>query len=132
MTQVREIGLAGCGRSGEFDVAVDSIQAGDQKGWQLEIECRSWCFRFDLNGTGTVAALAEFLQMQNGQLKFGELELGMFHGAKVLIIKDDEFDDRFFLRASDEASETLVRFTLVDGAGQHLATAARQAADDLE
>jgi len=124
--QADSFGLAALGKAGAFTVEVLSRPDG---GWLLSIESPTWCFDFALAGPATVGELAAFFRMHAGRTGFSELVIGSFGGSHVRVVKDDEFADRFFLRAA--GGGMLVEFTLVDPAAQEFAAALAKAAAEF-
>jgi hypothetical protein len=100
-------GLAALGRAGAFTVEVFSRPDGS---WSLSVESPGWCFEFPLAGRAVVGELAAFLRSYAGTPRFAEILVGTLGGADVRVVKDDEFVDRFFIRAAHTGS--LVEFTL--------------------
>lgn len=127
MEQGISFGLAALGKGGTFVVEVLSRRDG---GWSLFIESQSWCFGFELAGSGAVSELAVFLRTYIGQTEFAELVVGSFGGMAVRVVKDNEFRDRFFIRASGDGS--VVEFTLVGEATQEFAAAVAEAAAEID
>jgi hypothetical protein len=71
----------------------------------------------------------DFLRDLSGSNQFSKLVVGSFVGAPVVLVKDDEFPDRFWLRAARE--HQLVDFTLVGSDAADLIVALSQAMEDL-
>lgn len=84
-------GLAAIGRVERFTVEILETSAGSHV---LSIESDTWSFSFALNEHTP----AEILAHLRGSGATGELRVGIFLGAPVLLIRDEEFSDRFFLR----------------------------------
>jgi hypothetical protein len=118
------------GSTREFDVEID--EASDEaNNIQMAINARGWSFRFALSAREDVRRMLSFLHEHTGHLAFAEVPVGSFHGVPVLLVKDDEFGDRFWLRALCGGGH-MVEFVL---AGDHLAEfmdAVRQTVEDLE
>ena len=126
MVQANSYGLAALGKSGAFTVEVLDRRDG---GWLLSVESPAWCFDFALAGPGAVGELAAFFGSHAGREAFAELVVGSFGGTVVRVVKDDEFPDRFFIRAAGGGS--LVEFTLVGGAAQEFAAPVAEAAAEF-
>src|SRR5688572_12124337 len=99
---------AAVGKTSRFDVEIDA--AVDDSDIQMSIGTRSWTFRFALSARDDVARILSFLREHTGRLKFSELAVGSFHGVPVRLIKDDEFADRFWIRAYGDG--VMVEFVL--------------------
>ena len=121
------VGLAASGKGGGFTVEVLSRPAG---GWSLSVESPAWCVEFELAAPGTVGELAAFLRSHAGRAGFAELAVGTLGGLTVRVVKDDEFADRFFLRAA--GGGLLVEFTLADGIECDFAQAVAEAAAEFD
>jgi hypothetical protein len=120
-------GLAASGRGGRFSVEVLSRPAG---GWSLSVQSPAWCVEFEVASPGTVGELAAFLRSHAGRAEFAELVIGMLGGLTVRMVKDDEFGDRFFLRAA--GGGWLVEFTLAGGIEGDFAQAVAEAAAEFD
>jgi len=121
-------GAAAIGRAGQFEVEIDECLDGDDP-LLMSIGTRGWQFRFALAERSAASRLFTFLREQTGRLQFSELLVGSFQGSRVLLIKDDEFPDRFFLRAIGD--DVLADFTLLGDDVRDFAAAVSQAVDDL-
>ncbi len=71
-----------------------------------------------------------FLREHAGRLEFSEMVVGSFHNASVRLVKDDEFGDRFWLRASQDG--LMVEFTLAADDLSEFTDAVAQAVEDLQ
>jgi hypothetical protein len=124
--QADSFGVAALGKAGTFTVEALSQPHG---GWLLSVESPAWCFDFALACPAAVGELAAFLRSHAGRIGFAELAVGSFGGACVRVVKDDEFADRFFLRAAGGGS--LVEFILAGPAAQEFAAAVAEAAAEF-
>ncbi len=129
VNQTKNYGLAAVGSAGRFDVDVDE-NFEDPCDIQLAIRTPMWQFRFKLSERGTVEQIHSFLRLKTGALEFSELIAGTFHNAPVRFIKDDEFGDRFFLRAHGQGQ--LVDFVLAGNEIKEFTEAIKQAVQNLE
>ena len=118
MEDSNSFGLSALGIAGDFTVEVLSLPEG---GGLLSIESPTWCFDFELSGPSAVGELAEFLQTYAGRAEFAEMAIGTFGGAVVRVVKDSEFEDRFFIRAT--CTGPMVEFTLVGNAAKDFVSA---------
>src|SRR5262245_32538503 len=94
----KNYGAAAVGSTSRFDVEIDEA-LDDSNDTQMSISARGWSFCFALSARDDVARMLSFLRKHTGRSVFSELAVGSFHGAPVRLIKDDEFADRFWLRA---------------------------------
>jgi hypothetical protein len=112
--------------SGGFTVEVLSRPVG---GWLLSVQSPVWCVEFELATPGTVGELSNFLRSHVGRADFAELPIGTLGGLAVRMVKDSEFDDRFFLRAT---GSSLVEFTVAGGMENDFARAVAEAAAEFD
>jgi len=121
-------GVAGIGKAGRFLIEilewVDATSAH-----LLSIETPDWYFCFTLPGIDACAKASSFIQEQTGRLVWTELVVGSFSGAPVLLVKDDEYPDRFYIRAS--ADGELLEFPLAGDVLAEFTDALGQAIRDL-
>src|SRR3569623_2100245 len=110
-----------------FDVEIDEAQDGSGN-LQLDISAPAWAFRFNVTARQDLDHIVRFLREQMGRLVFSELVAGSFCGARVMLVKDSEFADRFWLRVFGQG--LMVECTLVGSQAAELATAIAQAAGD--
>ena len=125
----RHYGAAGVGSSSRFDVAIDEA-VDDANHLQMSIEARGWSFRFALSTRDDAALMLSFLREHTGRVAFAEVVVGSFLGTPVSLIKDDEFSDRFYLRAF--AGDQLLSFVLAADDLTGFADALAQAVQDLQ
>lgn len=130
MVETEHFGLAASGRAGPFNVEVLEAISRPNGGWFLSVESSAWCFEFELSGPGAVGELAVFLGSNAGRTVFAKLLVGSFGTTDVFVIKDDEFADRFFIRAAGGGS--LVEFTLVGEVALEFAASLEDAAAELK
>ena len=123
-----EFGLVANGSSGAFAVELDESLGGPEA-YYLDIQTRGWSFQFRVPDRFSITGIRDFLRDHSGRTTMAEFVAGSFIGAPVLFIKDAEFSDRFFLRASGYSN--CVDFILVDNDAAHLIAALGQAIEDL-
>src|SRR4030095_9965044 len=120
-------GLAGLGRSGRVDVDVD--EELDEPGHvQMTIDLPGWSFRFRLSARTQASRILGFVREQTGSLVFSEITIGSFVGAPVLLVKDREMADRFWLKAAKDGQ--IVEFMLAGEDVADLTEAVSQAVQD--
>jgi hypothetical protein len=119
---------AAVGKTSRFDVEIDA--ALDDSDIRMSIATRSWTFRFALSTRNDVARMLSFVREHTGRAVFSELAIGSFHGAPVRLIKDDEFADRFWLRAHGDGQ--MVEFVLAADDLTEFTDAVAQVAQDLQ
>ena len=119
---------AAVGKTSRFDVEIGA--ALDDSDIQMSVSTRSWTFRFALSACDDVARILSFLREHTGRLEFSELVVGSFHDAPVRLIKDDEFADRFWLRAYRDGP--MVEFVLAADDLTEFTDAVTQAVQDLQ
>ena len=128
-TPPKNYGAAGVGRTTRFDVEIDEA-LDDPDDVQMGINARGWSLRFALFSRDDVTRILSFLREHTGRLVFSELLVGSFHGAPVRLIKDDEFGDRFWIRAYGDRD--MVEFVLVADDLAEFTDAVAQAVQDLQ
>jgi hypothetical protein len=128
-TPPKHYGCAAVGSTSRFDVEIDEA-LDDPDDIQMSIRARGWSFRFALTRRDDVARILAFLRDQTGRVVFSELAVGSFHGAPVFLIKDNEFGDRFWLRA--HGAGQVVDFVLAADDLADFTDAVAQAVHDLQ
>ena len=121
-------GVAAVGSAGRFTVEI--LEAADRPAARLmSIEAGEWSICFVLADHGETRLLA-FLLEHTGHAMFSVLTIGSFLGAPVVLIKDDEFADRFCLRAFAEGH--LLEFVLAADRLAEFTKAVAQTVQDLK
>lgn len=115
-------GLAAIGKAGRFTVEI--LEDGNACRL-MSIETDSWSFSFAL-GEDDLARILTHLQ---GRREVAELRIGVFLGAPVVLIQDDEFSDRYFLRTFKDGH--LLEFVLAADTLKQFTEAVTQAIEDL-
>src|SRR5262249_20273391 len=132
-------GLRANGSSGQWEVAIDEATTGPDR-WFAQLEGPSVSFYFEIPSVDIVARMLRFLESSPGVKKHSSTRVGERSGALVLskdkktpvtLIKDDEYEDRFFLVVGLTESP-IVRFVLAGTDAMQIADALRQAKEDLE
>ena len=126
--EAQHYGVAAIGSAGRFTVEI--LETTDNPATRLmSIEAGGWSLCFALAERGDAQALS-FLREHAGQAVFSELVIGSFLGAPVVLIKDDEFPDRFYLRAF--ANGHLLEFVLTADALTEFTDAVAQVVHNLK
>jgi|SRR6185503_8113274 hypothetical protein len=125
----KSYGAAAVGCTAQFDVEIDEA-LDDPNDLQMGINTRQWSFRFCLSARSDVARMLSFLREHTGRVEFAELVVGSFHGARVVLVKDNEFADRFWLRALGACQ--LAEFVLAAEAVTEFTEAIAQVVQDLQ
>jgi hypothetical protein len=110
------------GTAGQFTVEILEDRAASR---MLSIEADSWAFSFALGEHDP----AKMLTHLRGHGLASEQHVGAFCGAPVMLIKDAEFSDRYFLRAVRDGD--LLEFVLAAEGLAPLTDALAQAVHDL-
>ncbi len=125
------IGLLANGSCGPWEVAIDEYSSGEVR-WCAQIEGPSVTFYFEIPSMDIVAEMARFLEPSTGSGKRnGSLVIGKDQRTPITLVKDDEYDDRFFLVVGLMANP-IVRFVIAGIDVVNLAGALRQVRDDLD
>jgi len=136
--QQTSVGLMAIGSSGPWEVAIDQTVSGPDR-WSAKIEGPSVYLSFEIPSLKIIDRAIEFLTRfppQTGRndahSKREEIvALGSSKSARVNLVRDDEFSDRYFL-IIEPKGELLIRFTIAGDDLTHLIDALRQAKADLE
>jgi hypothetical protein len=120
-------GLAGVGRAGLLSVELDEAVSGRER-WQISLDSPSWHVRFEAASPQALARMHGFLEQHGGQRCFAEDVVASIGGGRVLIVKDDELPDRFFLKLFGE--QQFVMLTLHAEEVRDLTEALKQAMND--
>ena len=132
-------GLLACGASGAWQVDVDETTSGRNR-WWAQIEGPLSSFYFELPSLDVIGKMAMFLCKQsasakhctNGQSKRLEtLILSKDKKTPICLVRDDEFNDRFFLVVGPMDKST-VRFVIAGKDALHISEALQQVQEDLE
>ena len=120
------------GNSGSWSVSIDETIAGPQQ-WFLQIEGPTidlYCL------FPSIALIDRLSNCLNGWIHRSEtqpdsVELGTIDGVPFVLVRDNEYTDRVFIRTSG-SSATGVRLTIAGSDARDLATAFSQAALELQ
>jgi hypothetical protein len=132
-------GLLANGSSGQWEVGIDETTTGPDR-WFAQLEGPSVSFYFEISSVDIVAKMIQFLESSPAAKKHSPTRAGEGNGALVLskdkkspvtLVKDDEYEDRFFLVVGLMESPT-VRFVLAGTDATQIADALRQVKEDLE
>ena len=135
----QSFGLLANGSSGTWDVAVDESTSGPNR-WFAQIEGSSISFYFEIPSVDIVGKMLRFIEPRsaaskapaNGRAeKSCSLVIGKDKKSPVTLVRDDEYDDRFFLVVGPMDSPT-VRFTIAGADAVRIADALRQITEDLD
>ncbi|HWB02423.1 MAG TPA: hypothetical protein VG796_05315 [Verrucomicrobiales bacterium] len=128
MPEENHFDLIATGHAGRFRIEVDE-PAGGPEVLFMTIIASGWDFRFSIPDPGVLPKALSFLSETSGTCIFSEIVLGSFRAAPVRLIKDDEFEDRFWIRAYEGGE--MVEFTIVAPDIHDLIGAIGNALDDL-
>jgi hypothetical protein len=132
-------GLLANGACAPWEIAIDEAISGPDR-WWLQMESPAASFYFEIPSLNIVTRMARFLesrlaaanQSPNGSAhRNGSLVLGKDKKSPVILIKDDEYADRFFLVIGPK-EHPVVRFILAGMDVEKIAGALRQVQEDLE
>lgn len=132
------LGLMANGSSGGWEVAVDESTKGPER-WFVQLEGPSVSFSFEIPSPQTISQTLDFLggrsspKGSNARLsgENGSLILGKHQQTPVILVRDDEYKDRYFLVIGQEA-DVVVRFTIAGKDLKGITEALRQTMEDLE
>jgi hypothetical protein len=132
------VGLLAIGSSGPWEIAIDQTLTGPDR-WFAQIEGPRAYLSFQIPSLEiidqVISRLADF-QGDSGKnavhaVHHRPLTLGTGKGMQVSLLRDDEFNDRYFL-LMETKSGPCVRFTLGGDDLRHLLGALLQVKQDLE
>jgi len=125
----RSFGLAGVGRSGNISIDLDE-PTNDDGPWRLQISGKGWEFVFDVAGPTVAHEATVFVREHSNREIFAEHRLGTFQTADVILVKDSELPDRFWLRI--RGTGQMVEATIWDEDAPALLEALEQVVSDLK
>lgn len=117
-------GCAAFGRSGEVFVHVNVTTARPAR-WELDIALPSFQLRFAIESSVAVIELHDFLTVGDAD----NLTIGLIAATPLTIIRDREFDDRFFLVLS--TSDGAIHYSVAGEILTDLIAALADAVSDL-
>ena len=125
-------GLLANGSCGSWEIAIDENTNGPDR-WLAQLDGPSVTFCFELPSLDIVAKMTRLLEPGPAGSPQGSapLVIGKDSRHPVSLIRDDEYDDRFFLVVGPAASP-IVRFVLAGADVTNIAGALRQIQDDLD
>jgi len=128
------LGLAACGRDGDWAIDIDESISGAQK-WFLQIEGRSVYLDFPIRSPRVIEKMLDFLTAQQaekpGSSQNARMAIGKDKDEPVVLLRDDEFTDRFFFLVRTRAG-LVFRFTIGGPDLISLVNALRQAKEVLD
>lgn len=127
------LGLLANGSSGPWDIDIDGSLSGPER-WFAAIEGPAVSILFEIPSLGIVDQVLRFLERPPGMEKGAvndSLVIGNDKNPLVTLVKDDEYEDRFFLVVGPMAGTT-VRFALTGPDAGKIVEALRQVKEDLE
>src|SRR5713226_5409975 len=110
------LGLLANGSSGQWDVAVDETTSGADR-WFFQIEGPSICFYFEIASPDIVEEMFRFFEERctkannKSSKRNGSLLIGKDKRMPVILVRDDEYADRYFLVIGPE-NRPMVRYAL--------------------
>lgn len=133
-----DLGLLATGSCGGWRIDLDEATSGPDR-WFLQVEGPTAYFYFEIPSSGVIDEIDRFLTSRPpaGGRRTGsdaqsdwELVIGADPQSPVLLLRDDEFNDRFFLRIGC-ADSLCVRYTLQGEDVKSVAAALEQVREDL-
>jgi hypothetical protein len=129
----RLVCLPAVGSSGPWEVAIDETLSGSARRF-VQIEGPSVCLYFEIPKVEMIDRTLDFFGAHSPNGRPSErnvLSLGKKANAGVSLIRDDEFNDRYFL-VIEYKTGPQVRFTIANNDLSHIVKALRDAKNDLE
>jgi len=127
------------GTSGQWEVAIDESTSGANR-WLAQIEGPSVSFCFEIPSVDIVGQILQFLDSHcvagnhavgNSEARNNSLVISKSNKSPIILVKDDEYLDRFFLVVGLMESP-IVRFILAGPDVVQIANALRQVKEDLD
>jgi hypothetical protein len=126
-----QLGLAAIGAAGGWEIAIDETRAGSAEKWFVEIEGPSVYLTCEVQSPHIIQQMIEYLTNgPDADNRTCELVLGKNNGVSASLLRDDEFDDRYFLVVQTRDSLT-VRITISGKEVESFVLALRQANEDV-
>jgi len=131
------VGLLAIGTCGPWEISVDQAISGRPR-WFAQIEGPSVYLYFEIRSLNVVGEAARLLSEETGGLRAvaangkpnGPLTLGKDKSAPVRLLRDDEFEDRYFL-VVEAKNGAVARFTIAGNDRAQLADCLRQINVDI-
>ena len=132
-------GLLANGSSGPWEIAIDETTSGADR-WCAQIEGPSVTFYFEIPSVDIVGKMVRFLEPRQVPTKessmgsmerHGSLVIGKDQKTPITLVKDDEYEDRFFLVVGP-MDNPIVRFVIAGMDVVKIADALRQVQQDLD
>lgn len=132
------LGLMANGSSGEWQIAVDETTKGPDR-WFVQLEGPSVYFSFEIHSPGTISQALDFLEGRSSPKEpnaqsseeNGTLVLSKQRQTSVILVRDDEYTDRYFLVIRQEV-DTVMGFTIAGKDLKDIQETLRQAIEDIE
>ncbi|PHS11014.1 MAG: hypothetical protein COA78_10680 [Blastopirellula sp.] len=106
-------------------VSVDIDQSHDESHYELEVSTSDAYFRIRMQSLDPAIAILRFIEDYIGKEEFHELEIPLSETTRLLLVKDSEFMDRFFLKMF--ADSLFVKYTFAGLNGASFMKALQQA-----
>jgi hypothetical protein len=94
--------LTAMGVAGEWQVELLRAES-DENAWRLCAEGRLVNLSIEISGPTVVGELSRFFRGTEGRREHSEMAVGRCGGGGVVLVKDDEFGDRYFVRVGEGA-----------------------------
>ncbi len=127
MTDNREWGLAAYGRSGDIEIEIDEATSGSPA-WELSIDTPHANLRFSISELDVVDRMLRFLDEERSE--WGEIEIGEFSGAKILLVRDHPPTARCWIKCVPESGFLSLEFS--DDLEESLREAIRDVSHDMD
>ncbi len=138
-SNIASFGLLANGSSGPWEIAIDETTSGADR-FYAQIEGPSVTFYFEIPSVDILGKMARFLvphqaptkESSTGSLAGGgSLVIGKDKKSPITLVKDDEYEDRFFLLVGPVDSP-VVRFVIAGMDAVKIVDALRQVVQDLD
>lgn len=104
-------GLAALGRHRSIAIDLDE-PIGHRGSWHIQISGRNWELVFNVTNESAAREFSAFVKQHANRKIFAQQRVGSFQETDVVIVKESEFADRFWLRIIGAGQ--MVEVTFVD------------------
>lgn len=131
-----DLALHAIGRSGLWSVSIDATKSGQER-WFLEISGPAVFFGCEVQSREIVRRMVDFLSIAptapgKWDARVDEFLVGKERGVLFVVVRDNEFSDRFFLRMKCTSRKGLLtEFAIAGEDLTALVAAMKMAQDDL-
>ena len=132
------LGLLANGSAGDWEISVDETTREPDR-WFVQLQGPSVYFSFEIPSPEMISQALDFLGVRSPSsssktrvsAENDSLVLGQHRQAPVILVRDDEYEERYFL-VIGQMADPVVRFMIAGQDWKDIQEALRQASGDLE